>query len=500
MTMRRTIPSLIVAVTSCLLLLLIGDREAPATFPGENGKIAYNSSDGYIHTMNPDGSGTTILPIPAEPYGGAEPAFSPDGTKITFYSSQNSEKYEIYTVNIDGTDVTRLTNNSANDMEPTFSPDGKKIAFTSDRDGNYEIYVMSIDGSGQTNLTRNLADDAQPSFSPDGSKIAFSSWGGRDPYASSAQIYTMNADGTQQSILTTKDLRDTNMEPSFSPDGEQIVFSNEQGNGSNTTDVAVVNSDGSGQINLGPGFSPTFSPDGEKIVFSTELQASIKSSDIYVMNSDGSHRVNITNTEPQDGQERYPDWMAVDTTLPNVSLAGPANGGAFNGIVPLKATASDNVAISEVRFLVDGAQVGVDNTAPYELSWNSGPISPGRKSLTAQAVDTAANQATSALRSIIVDRGAPRNTSFLIKGGATTTKSRTVTLYPRANDPAPASGVAYMRFRNYPSTTWSGWFPYASSKPWILTAGKGNKTVYVQYKDRAGNVSAPAYDSIKYAP
>ena len=60
----------------------------------------------------------------------------------------------------DGTDPTRLTNNPAYDSDPAWSPDGSKIAFYSDRDGNYEVYVMDADGSDQTNLTNNPADDS----------------------------------------------------------------------------------------------------------------------------------------------------------------------------------------------------------------------------------------------------------------------------------------------------------------------------------------------------
>jgi dipeptidyl aminopeptidase/acylaminoacyl peptidase len=59
------------------------------------------------------------------------------------------ERSEIYVMNSDGTNQTRLTNNSATDYEPTFSPDGSKIAFTSNRDGNDEIYVMNSDGTNQ---------------------------------------------------------------------------------------------------------------------------------------------------------------------------------------------------------------------------------------------------------------------------------------------------------------------------------------------------------------
>src|SRR5262249_59023355 len=69
---------------------------------------------------------------------------------------------------------------TANSPTPTSTPCGK-IAFVSLRDSNAEIYVMDANGSNQTRLTNNSADDEQPSFSPDGSKIAFFS--SRDPEA-----------------------------------------------------------------------------------------------------------------------------------------------------------------------------------------------------------------------------------------------------------------------------------------------------------------------------
>ena len=99
------------------------------------------------------------------------------------------------------------------DGGPSFSPDGSKIAFFSDRDGDYEIYVMNADGSNQTRLTNNPAVDAKASFSPDGSKIAFNSSrdGSARPSRSSPEnpsgvtnfeIYVMDADGSNQTRLT----------------------------------------------------------------------------------------------------------------------------------------------------------------------------------------------------------------------------------------------------------------------------------------------------------
>jgi hypothetical protein len=108
-------------------------------------------------------------------------------------------------MNVDGTGVTRLTNDSATDSAPNWSPDGSKIAFETNRDGNFEVYVMNADGSGLLNLTSNSASDRQPSWSPDGTQIAFQS--NRD---GNFEIYKMDADGGWPTRLTNSPGADVN--------------------------------------------------------------------------------------------------------------------------------------------------------------------------------------------------------------------------------------------------------------------------------------------------
>ncbi len=73
--------------------------------------------------------------------------------KIVFESDRDGN-FEIYSMNADGTEVTRLNINPADDSQPVWSHNGKKVAFVSNRDGPYNIYVMNADGSGVVRLSR----------------------------------------------------------------------------------------------------------------------------------------------------------------------------------------------------------------------------------------------------------------------------------------------------------------------------------------------------------
>ena len=260
------------------------------------GRIAFLSNrDGSneIYVMNVDGSGLTRLTNNDAEEG--YPAWSPDGRRIAFESGQDGNT-EIYVMNADGSGQTRLTDNALTDWSPAWLPDGNRIAFASDRDGNWEIYVMNADGSGQTRLTDNGAIDMIPTWSPDGQHIAFQS--DRD---GNWEIYVMNADGSGQSRLTNAVADDT--APAWSPDGRQIAFtSSRDGN----PEIYVMNADGSGQTRLTDAAyidsKPTWSPDGRQVAFVSYRDGN---AEIYMMNVDGSEQINLTNNETWDD---WPSW------------------------------------------------------------------------------------------------------------------------------------------------------------------------------------------------
>jgi hypothetical protein len=150
-----------------------------------------------------------------ERWGGATPPSTPTPTsipsaRIAFVSERDGNP-EIYVMNVDGSGLTRLTNNPAGDYAPAWSPDGSKIAFHSDRDDNLDIYVMNADGTSQSRLTNNPGNDEWPAWSPDGSKIAFSSERGGNE-----EVYLISADGTGETNLTNNPAQDS--DPAWSPD------------------------------------------------------------------------------------------------------------------------------------------------------------------------------------------------------------------------------------------------------------------------------------------
>ncbi|UCH87761.1 MAG: PD40 domain-containing protein [Dehalococcoidia bacterium] len=225
----------------------------------DGSKIAFYSSRGHeIYLMNADGSSLTQLTAGGD--AGQHLAWSPDGSTIAFAGpiftydvvlTPDMDK-PVSIVNADGSGQMRLTQDPAYD--PAWSPDGSKIAFASDREGNREIYIMNADGSGLTNLTKNEGSDYDPVWSPDGSKIAFVS-----DREGSADIYLMNADGTGQTRLTTDGADDVS--PAWSSDGSQIAFVTDR---DGDREIYVMNADGTEQTNLtenpADDYDPVWSP------------------------------------------------------------------------------------------------------------------------------------------------------------------------------------------------------------------------------------------------
>lgn len=100
----------------------------------------------------------------------------------------------------------------------------------------------------------------------------------------------------------------------------------------------------------------------------------------------------------------------LDGVPPTATITAPANGASVSGNVNVTANASDNIGIERVEFLLDGALLGTDASAPYSLVWNSATASNGAHALAARAVDLAGNTGTSAAVNVTVSGGSSGDT------------------------------------------------------------------------------------------
>lgn len=275
------------------------DRQ-PAWMPDISKVVFVSDRDGSgdVYVMNADGNNQTRLSMMSSALSWF-PVLAPDGTKVLF-----EENGDIYSIDLNGANLTNLTSASGSDREAAWSPDATKIAFASNRDGNSEIYVVNADGTNLIRLTINSAFDSGPSWSPDGTRIAFFS--DRDIRF---QIYSMNADGTDPVNLSNDLLGADDSRPIWSPDGTTILFIS----GSANLEIFAMDPDGSNRINLSNNaaldHSMVWSPDGSKIVFRSTRDGN---TEIYSMNPDGTNQTNLTNNISDDSEPR---WLLDGTKI-----------------------------------------------------------------------------------------------------------------------------------------------------------------------------------------
>lgn len=205
---------LIIALILVISAITNGNEEYSGSNKGKIVFVSRRDGNGEIYVINDDG--TELTRITNSKAYDFKPIWSPDGTRILYRSrtrgGRNSwnPKFDVYVCNADGTGHVRL--GEAYLYDPVWSPDGEKVLFISKKDGNEEIYVANADGSGIFRLTNNKEDDDSPSWSPDGSKILFRSKG---------LLYLMDPDGGNIEQLVHEGSFE---HPKWSPDGKYIAF------------------------------------------------------------------------------------------------------------------------------------------------------------------------------------------------------------------------------------------------------------------------------------
>ena len=266
----------------------------------------------------------------------AEAYFSSDGRRLIFQSTHGGAGCDqIYTMNVDGSALTRVSNGKGRTTCSFFYPDGQHILYGSTFKGGdacppkpdfsrgyvwpvydtYDIYRANADGSGLEPLTTTPGYDAEATIAADGT-IVFTSLRDGD-----MDVYSMNSDGSGVKRLTNRPGPDGG--PFFSPDGSQIVFRGRPLQAGKELDdyrmllkeslwrptsleIYVMNRDGSNMRQVtslkGANFAPYWFPDGKRIIFASNHQDPRgRDFELWAINVDGTGLERISNNPTFDG-------------------------------------------------------------------------------------------------------------------------------------------------------------------------------------------------------
>src|SRR5215470_6571348 len=274
--------------------LTFGGENAEAYFSSDGKQLIFQSTrDGHgcdqIYTMNIDGSNVKLI---SNGEGRTTCSYFFPGSKRVLYSSTYladkqcpprpdfSQGYvwavypsfDIFTAKPDGSDMKQLTKTPGYDAETTITLDGKKLVFTSMRNGDLDIYTMNANGSNVRQLTNELGYDGGPFWSYDGKQIVYRAY----------HPVTEKDKADYLSLLKQHLIRPTTLE------------------------LWVMNADGSGKRqvthNGKANFGPYFFPDGKRIIFASNMDdPKGRNFDLYKINVDGSGLERITYNDTFDG-------------------------------------------------------------------------------------------------------------------------------------------------------------------------------------------------------
>ena len=289
----------IVLVTTGLVLL--PPTPAAATFPGREGRIAFDDFiTGEIYAVDPDGTG--LVRLTHEPRGvvAVWPSWSPDGSHLVFTRFNFVHNVgRIWMMRADGSHQHRVASEvrGINDFQPTYTPDGEHIVFIRVEPGgdSSAIWIMRANGTHMRPIVRAKTGAhavflIYQSVSSNGHHLAYTAFGQR---GIAAQIHTVRLNGTHNRTVTPPRLEAAG--PSWAPNEDDIVFYNNAHRLNNN--VHTMEADGSEITKLtttkwpNSSFGVSYSPTGDHVAFSSDRRYSdLCCVDLFVMNEDGSHQ------------------------------------------------------------------------------------------------------------------------------------------------------------------------------------------------------------------
>jgi len=274
--------------------LTFGGENAEAYFSGDGKKLIFQSTrDGracdQIYTMNIDGSDVRMIST-----GDGRTTcsyFFPNGKRILYSSTHLGAKqcpprpdfskgyvwavyetFDLFTAKPDGSDLRQLTTTPGYDAETTITRDGKYLVFTSKRDGDLDIYTMDANGKKVKRLTSELGYDGGPFWSYDGKQIVYRAYHPQTEKEKSDYVDLLKQNLIRPTVL----------------------------------DLWVMNADGSNKRQVThlnkASFAPYFFPDGQRIIFSSNYaDPKGRDFDLYMIKTDGTGMERLTYNETFDG-------------------------------------------------------------------------------------------------------------------------------------------------------------------------------------------------------
>lgn len=276
--------------------------------------FAVKASDGAGNWSEVSNSPDTTSDVPdlynvtnnmSEDAGGV---YSPDGTKMAFWSARIGAGQDIYVKDVKTTGgvTTRLTTHSAGGVFaqfPAWSPDGTKVVYQCNVDGSWDLWVKEYPGGGAPVklTTENGANELYPEWSHDGNNIAFAS-----NLSGNLEVYTIPAAGGTWSQITTGGLESSS--PTWSPDDLWIAYHHSPPGGGSPAIYKIRLSDSHvEQVTPNNNYAqhPSWSPDGLYIAFDQAVTNGSSFNISYVSASGGAWQLVSVDNGIND---RYPSW------------------------------------------------------------------------------------------------------------------------------------------------------------------------------------------------